>query len=80
MDKKTIRFAFVCETCGESAILTQTAGGGEWEGMPIIHIEHVGCNLPTLTMMTDNPRKLGIITGESAGPDVAEESQAEKGA
>ena len=51
-------FSMPCVTCGHPIELRHIAG--VWEMLP-----HYECDRPTVNMICDNPRRLGVIASES---------------
>lgn len=50
-----------CETCGE---LVTIMVSDDMDGQQHMMCVHDGCIRPTLKMLCDNPRKLGVISSE----------------
>lgn len=58
--RNDVRLELPCKHCGEMvSIYMQTAA---LDGGSTV-VLHDGCDKPTVSMMTANPRKLGMVTG-----------------
>lgn len=44
-----------CDVCGQPALIVVGGVGGQW-------VFHDGCASPKVTMLTDNPKPLGVVT------------------
>lgn len=52
-------FVAVCETCGKPVVFRKLGAEG-WTMQP-----HLTCDTPTISIMTHNPRTLGVITSDT---------------
>ena len=58
---------FICENCAEPVTLTfrDDPFAAFIPGGRSVTVFHDGCDLPTVKMITDNPRKLSVVTSST---------------